>query len=276
LALGHDDVFGHYATADGLRIHYGDIGEGPPVICLHGTGPGSGAWVNFRHNIEDLSKRFRVLAVDLPRFGKSEKVVVEKPRATFLSGVVRALMDEIGVDRASFIGNSMGGQVALKLAADTPERVDRLVLVGPAVMDVSVFTPMPTETMRLIMGYYKGEGPTLDKMRTVMRNLVYDADSVTEEQVRERYEASVDPEVLEVNRGPHWKREPLEPHLGRVQAPTLIVWGQDDRASALDHGLLLLRKLPDARMHIFARCGHSAQAEHAAEFNALATSFFEG
>ncbi len=272
-ALSYEDVSGRFAQAGDLRIHYGEAGQGHPVICLHGTGPGASAWSNFRHNATALAGRFRALLVDLPGFGGSQKVQVDTPRLTFLSGAIRDFMEAVGIDRAHFVGNSMGAQVALKLAIDSPERVGRMVLVGPAVTGHSLFTPMPTEAVRMISEYYGGDGPSLDKMRRIMRALVYDPATVTEDDVRERYEASIDPEVLQTRKGPHWARQSLDHELDRVQSPTLVVWGQDDRASPLDHGLLLLRRMPDARLVVFPRCGHSAQAERAEEFNALALAF---
>lgn len=267
------DVSGKFVQAAGARIHYGEAGQGPPLICLHGTGPGSSGWSNYRRNVGALSTRFRTILPDLPRFGRSDKVAVEGPRLTYLSGVIRGFMDALGIDRASFIGSSMGGQVALKLAIDSPDRVDRLVVIGPAVMDHSVFTPMPTECLRLIADYYKDGGPSREKMRRLLHTLVYDPANAPEEVVEERYQASAEPEVVAANSGPRWLRQPIDQELDRVLAPTLILWGQDDRASALDHGLLMLRKLPDARLHVFARCGHQAQSEHPEEFNRLVLHF---
>ena len=130
--LDAEKVLGHFAQAGAVRIHYGEAGAGPPVICLHGTGPGADAWANFRLNAGALADRHRTLLVDLPRFGRSEKVVVKGPRLDYLSGAIRAFMDALGIERAHFVGNSMGAQVALKIAIDTPERVGRMVLVAPA------------------------------------------------------------------------------------------------------------------------------------------------
>jgi 4,5:9,10-diseco-3-hydroxy-5,9,17-trioxoandrosta-1(10),2-diene-4-oate hydrolase len=271
--LEADRVLGHFAQAGDVRIHYGEAGAGPPVICLHGTGPGADAWANFRRNAGALATRHRTLLVDLPRFGRSEKVVVKGPRLDYLSGVIRRFMDALKLERAHFIGNSMGGQVAIKLAIDSPERVDRMVLVAPAPLGHSVFTPMPTETVRMISEYYGGQGPSYEKMRLLMRSLVYDPASVTEEMIRARYEASIDPETVAANKGPHWAHQSLEHELDRATGPALLVWGQDDRASPLDHGLVMLRKMPKARLHVLARCGHSVQLEHPAEFNRLALDF---
>lgn len=262
-----------FVEASGLRLHYGEVGSGPCVILLHGTGPGATAWSSFQHNVEQLSAHMRVVLLDLPRFGKSDKITVDQPRLTFLSGVVRDFMDAIGVTSAHIIGNSMGGQTAMKLAIDSPERVDRLVLIGPAAVGHSLFTPMPTEAGKLIARYYRDGGPSLEKMRTLLTALAYDPAFVTEEVVQQRYAASAAPDVLEVNRGEHWVRQSLEEELEQLAAPTLLVWGQDDRATALDIGLLLLKRLPDARLHVFGRCGHWAQAEHATEFNRISVDF---
>ena len=271
--LDAEKVLGRFAQAGAVRIHYGEAGAGPPVICLHGTGPGADAWANFRLNAGALADRHRTLLVDLPRFGRSEKVVVKGPRLDYLSGAIRAFMDALGIERAHFVGNSMGGQVALKIAIDTPERVGRMVLVAPAPIAHSVFAPMPTETVRMIADYYAGEGPSLDKMRLLMRSLVYDPASLSEELVRARYQTSIDPETIAANKGPHWAHQSLEHELDRARCPVLLVWGQDDRASPLDHALVMLRKMPQARLHVFGRCGHSVQLEHPAEFNRLALDF---
>jgi pimeloyl-ACP methyl ester carboxylesterase len=273
MELDYEKTFGHFAQAGDVRIHYGDAGEGYPVICLHGTGPGANAWANFRLNAGALADHHRALLVDLPRFGRSEKVVVRGPRLDYLSGVIRAFMDAMGIARAHFVGNSMGGQAAIKVAIDAPERVGRMVLVAPAPIGHSVFAPMPTETVRMIADYYAGEGPSYEKMRLLMRSLVYDPASLSEAAIRERYEASIAPEVVAANKGPHWAHQSLEHELDRARCPTLLVWGQDDRASPLDHGLVMLRKMPQARLHVFARCGHSVQLEHSEEFNRLTLDF---
>lgn len=271
--MTYESVFGHFTDAGGVRIHHGDAGSGEPVLMLHGTGPGSNAWNNFRLNVDALAARFRVLPVDLPRFGRSAKVALPGPRLDVLSGVVRDLLDALELDWAHIVGNSMGAQVALKLAIDSPDRLGRLVLVAPAALSRSAVVPMPTEVVRMIAGYYADEGPSVEKMRQLMRALVYDPASVTDEAVAERYEESVRPDVIAVNQGPHWAHQSLEADLGRVAAPTLLIWGQDDRASPIDHALILLRALPDARLHVIARCGHSAQVERADEFNELALGF---
>jgi 4,5:9,10-diseco-3-hydroxy-5,9,17-trioxoandrosta-1(10),2-diene-4-oate hydrolase len=261
------------ANVGDLTIHYAETGAGHPLICLHGTGPGASGWASYRNNAPVFATAFRTLVPDLPRFGGSSKVSVAEPRLDFTSRAVRGFMDTLGIEKAHIVGNSMGAQTALKLAIDTPERVAKLVLMAPAVAGYSLTSPMPTEAVRLISEYYGGGGPSLEKMRTLLSRMVYDQSKLTDEMVLERYQASIDPETIRVNSDGHWARQSLEAELERCVTPTLLVWGHDDRATPLDMALLLMRKLRDVRLHVFARCGHWANVECADEFNQLVMSF---
>jgi 4,5:9,10-diseco-3-hydroxy-5,9,17-trioxoandrosta-1(10),2-diene-4-oate hydrolase len=267
---------GKYIHAGNLKIHYHESGSGYPLICIHGAGPGATGWSNFKGNVGDLSKHFRTLLIDMPQYGKSDKPIIKASRQSYLANSIRDFMDSMGIKRAHFIGNSMGGQAALKLAIDYPEKVDRLVVIGSgAIKAGSIFQPMPLEAIRNISNYYKGEGPTPGKMREVLESLVYDRSKITNDLVQERFEVSNDPELVELfGRQPAGPQDDLYADLPNLKAKTLIVWGQDDRAGALDVGLLMLRRLPDARMHIFSKCGHWAHVEHRAEFDRLVLQFF--
>jgi 4,5:9,10-diseco-3-hydroxy-5,9,17-trioxoandrosta-1(10),2-diene-4-oate hydrolase len=264
-----------FARAGDIEIHYQELGDGKPVVMLHGTGPGASGWSNFRRTAPAFEDAYRVIIPDLPRYGRSSKVPITGPRLSVLSKIIGEFLDAIGVDQAHFIGNSMGGQVAMKLAIDRPEKVDRLVVIGSPPLKGSAMGPTPAEAIRLIEGYYKGSGPSIEKMRHLLLTLVYDPSFVTDDVVRERYESSVDPEVIKANAAPMWERQTLEGELDRLTAPMLIIWGQDDRAAPLDVALRMLRELPDARLLVFSRCGHWAQVEHRSEFNSAVRNFFE-
>lgn len=256
-----------------LEIFYRELGAGPPLLMLHGTGPGASGWANFSSTAEAFADRYRVIVPDLPRYGRSSKIAIAGPRLTVLSRHVDGFLEAISADRVHVIGNSMGGQVAMKLAIDRPERVDRLVVMGSPPLGPSVMGPSPAESIRLIEAYYKGDGPSRDKMRQLIRSMVYDPRFATDERIEERYLASIDPEVIAANAGPAWEKETLEGQLDRLTSPVLVVWGQDDRAASLDVGLRLVRQLPNGRMVVFSHCGHWAHIERAAEFNALVGTF---
>lgn len=263
-----------YVDAAGVRLHYQEVGEGYPVIGLHGAGPGASSWSNFRANVGAISRHFRFILVDMPQYGRSEKVHIHEGRLTFISRVLDAFMARLDLPRAHFLGNSMGGQVAIKLAIDCPQRVDRLVAIGSCPVGYSVMQPMPPEGVRLISAYYQGGGPSREKLRHLLRTLLFDASRLTDEVLEERYQASIDPEAVELFRDDPPPREDLSGQLERNAAPSLIVWGHDDRFAALDIGLLMLRRFQNARLHVFSRCGHWAQVERANEFNRLVLDFF--
>ena len=274
--LASKEPEGEFAQAGNLKIHYHEFGSGYPLICIHGAGPGATGWSNFKGNVEDLARHFHTLLIDMPQYGRSDKPVIKVSRQSYLANSIRDFMDSLGIKKAHIIGNSMGGQAGLKLAIDYPEKVDRLVVIGSgAIKAGSIFQPMPLEAIRNIGNYYKGEGPTLAKMREVLESLVYDRSRITDDLVQERFAASNHPELVELfGRQPAGPQDDLYTELPNLKAKTLIVWGQDDRAGALDVGLLMLRRLPDARMHIFSKCGHWAHVEHRAEFDRLVLQFF--
>ncbi len=271
-----EEPTGKFAKAGDVRIHYHEIGTGYPLICIHGAGPGATAWSNFKGNVGELSKHYRAILMDMPQYGKSDKPIIEGGRLAFLARVVRDFMEALDIKRAHFVGNSMGGQAALKLAIDYPDNVDRVVGIGSAPIKAgSIFQPMPLEGIRNIRNYYRNDGPSLSKMRQVLESLVCNTSLITDEIVQERYQASIDPETVEVFKKPSAEAEDLYFELGKVRAKTLLAWGQDDRAGALDVALLMLRLLRDGRLYVFPRCGHWAHVEHRDEFNRIVLQFFQ-
>ncbi|HEY7063673.1 MAG TPA: alpha/beta hydrolase [Chloroflexota bacterium] len=273
MAVISEETTSKFEQVGDIKIHYNEVGTGEPLICLHGAGPGASSWSNFRTNVDAFSNTYRTLLWDMPQYGKSSKVVIDGPRLTYVSGILRRFMDQLGIERARFVGNSMGGQVAIKLAIDAPERVEKLVVIGSTPVGQSLFCPMPLEGIKMIGNYYKGDGPSLEKMRALIQTLLFDSSFLNDEVLQERYQATLDPETMRIMRDQPPGREDLADQLHKVACPALIVWGMDDRFGALDIGLLMLRRFQNASMHIFSKCGHWAQVEHANEFNALVLDF---
>jgi pimeloyl-ACP methyl ester carboxylesterase len=263
-----------YVTVEGVKLHYQETGKGYPVICIHGAGPGASAESNFKLNVAAFAEQFHVVLWDMPQYGRSAKIVLTEPRLKFNARILNGFMSAVGIDRAHIVGNSMGGQVGLKLGLDFPERLTRIVVIGSSPMP-PIFTPFPVEGVKMIARYYKGSGPSREKLRELLQTIVYDASFLTEETFEERYQASIDPEVVELfgKLQGEIPRENLGPELPRLKAKFLAIWGMDDRFGALDVGLQMTRIVPDGRMHIFTRCGHWAQVEHAAAFNRIVLDF---
>jgi pimeloyl-ACP methyl ester carboxylesterase len=266
----------HYVTVDGIKLHYNDAGEGKPVLCIHGGGPGATAWSNFKQNIPAITASGRrMIMVDMPGYGKSE----------FTDGLNEDFFDYMGRMLDEFlnaldikgsvdvIGNSLGGQAALGLEIVKPERIKHLVLIGSQPTSAGiVIQPMPQEALKNIINYYGGDGASLEKMRRLVESLLFDSSWVTDETIQERFEASKDPGQMRLLGLP---RRDFYADLPNVAVPTLLVWGQEDKGGALEVGLQMLRKLQNARMHIFQRCGHWAQVEHQQEFEQVVLNFFD-
>jgi len=263
-----------FVSVEDVRLHYQELGSGYPLICIHGAGPGASAESNFKLNAAPFAEKFRVILYDMPQYGKSDKIVLKEPRLKYNARLLNGFMAAIGIEKAHIVGNSMGGQVAMKLGLDYPERLSRVVIIGSTPMP-PILTPFPVEGIKMIAAYYKGAGPSREKLRELLTTIVYDASFLTDATFEERYQASIDPEVVELfgKRQGEIPRENLGPELPKLKAKLLAVWGMDDRFGALDVGLQITRIVPDAQMHIFRRCGHWAQVEHAAAFNRLVLDF---
>jgi pimeloyl-ACP methyl ester carboxylesterase len=263
-----------FLTVEGVRLHYQELGAGHPVICIHGAGPGASAESNFKLNAGAFAEKFRVILYDMPQYGKSAKIVLTEPRLKYNARILNGFLTALAIDKAHIVGNSMGGQVAMKFGIDYPDRLSRVVIIGSGGV-TSIFAPSPVEGVKMIARYYKGSGPSRDKLRELLQTILYDASFLTEEIFEERYQASIDPETVELfgTWQPEMPRENLGPDLHKLKAKLLAIWGMDDRFGALDVGLQITRTVPDGRMHIFTKCGHWAQVEHAGEFNRLVVDF---
>lgn len=262
------------------QIHLHEFGAGPPVLMLHGGGPGASGQSNYARNIDALASRFRVLVPDLPGYGGSSKGVNSEDPFGDLAAAMLALLDALGIDRAHVVGNSLGGACALRMALEQPGCVDRLVLMGPGGIGIS--QAAPTEGLKRLLGYYAGEGPTLEKLRTfICEDLVFDGSRIPEAVLRERFEASIDPEVLASPplRAPKdleaFRRLDflLDPRLPALAHRTLVLWGTADRVNPATGAMALQARMPACDAYLFSRTGHWVQWERADEFNAVVTAF---
>ena len=262
------------------QIHLHEFGAGPPVLMLHGGGPGASGLSNYARNIDALAGRFRVLVPDLPGYGRSSKGVNSDDPFGDLAAAMLALLDALGIDRAHVVGNSLGGACALRMAMEQPGRVDRMVLMGPGGIGIS--QAAPTGGLKRLLGYYAGEGPTLEKLRTfICEDLVFDGSRIPEAVLRERFEASIDPEVLASPplRAPKdleaFRRLDflIDPRLPALEHRTLVLWGTADRVNPATGAMALQARMPACDVYLFSRTGHWVQWERADEFNAVVTAF---
>ena len=262
-----------FVQAGDIRLHYNEAGTGDVVICLHGGGPGASGWSNFNPNIGPLSADFRTILLDMPQYGKSDPVVIDGDRARFNAKAIRNMLDALNIEKVHLVGNSMGGATSIAFAIDYPERLDKLVLMGPAGGGTSIFMPRPLEGIKLLNGWYNN--PTIEAMRKIVEVFVYDQKFKTDELVERRFNAAMGhPEHLEARKkSTNATIADFTSELSKIQSSTLVLWGRDDRFSPLDFALSLLWRIPNAQLHIFPECGHWCQYEKADEFNRLVLDF---
>jgi 4,5:9,10-diseco-3-hydroxy-5,9,17-trioxoandrosta-1(10),2-diene-4-oate hydrolase len=266
----------HFTGTDGSRVHYHEFGQGEPIIMIHGGGPGATGISNYRKNASELAKHFKVYVIDLPGYGQSDNNIGDTGIFESLANSVIAFMDELGIGKASFVGNSLGGGTSLKIAVKRPERVGKLVLMGTG-GSMAMFTPMPTEGLQRMLGFYNGE-PTMEKLKRVIDLLVFDPSTITTEILEERLAASKDPKTLAkppLSKRGHLSDEIWREPLSQLPHETLLIWGREDRVVPLDSAFILLKTIPNARLHVFPKCGHWAQWEKADSFNTLVTGFLK-
>ena len=263
---------GQTILANAIATNYLQAGEGPPVVLVHGSGPGVSAWTNWRLNIPALAQRFTVYAPDLVGFGFTQRPAGTTYDLPTWRAHLLGFLDALGLDRPSLVGNSFGGGLALSTATVAPDRVDKLVLMGAT----GVAFPL-TPGLDAVWGYE----PSYDNMSRLMDYFAHDRALVTEESTRARYEASIRPGFQDSFAAmfpaprQRWIDALTVPEddVRALQHETLILHGRDDRVIPIANALRLLELIDRSEAHLFGRCGHWTQIEHAAEFNRLVGNF---
>ncbi len=260
-----------------FKLHFNEAGAGPAVVMLHGGGPGASGWSNFYKNIGFFADAgFRVILLDCPGFNKSAEIVSDVVRPLLNARAVKGLLDRLSIDKAHVVGNSLGGATALHFALEFPKRLDRMVLMGPAGMGHSFLQPNPQEGIKHMIRLYRE--PTYQNFVNMLDVFVYDPSAITEELRKGRW-ANIEANPTHLKN--FLTSTELAPIAGwevsdrvrDIEHRTLVTWGRDDRFVPIDNGLRLINSLKDAELHVFSRCGHWAQWEHAEPFNRLVVGF---
>lgn len=258
--------------AAGITTNYHDVGDGFPALFIHGSGPGVSAWANWRLVMPALSERLRLIAPDMAGFGFSERPAgIKYDLDTWVAQAI-GLLDALELQQADVVGNSFGGALALAMAIRHPQRVRRLVLMG------SVGVPFDiTEGLDAVWGYT----PSFENMRRIMDYFAWDRSLVNDELAELRYRASIRPGFQEsfaaMFPAPRQRwvdaLASREDDIRALPHETLIVHGRDDRVIPLLTSLTLAEWIDRSQLHVYGRCGHWTQIEHAARFAKLVGDF---
>ncbi len=267
-----------WVTVGGRAVNVIDIGSGPAVVLVHGLG---GNWQSWLENIPAFAERHRVIAMDLPGFGRSE-MPAETISISGYGRAIDALLDELGIESAAIVGNSMGGFVAAELAVAFPARVDHLVLVAAAVLWNERRRARPLVTLEKVT---RGYGAwlfgqwELAHRRPLLRGVALSSAGV-------RHPLRLPPELTwEIMCGTgapgfgeglatlfEYK---LRPRLAEIGCPTFVVWGRDDPLVPVAHASDHQRLIPDSRSVIYEDTGHLPMAERPVRFNAEVLAFLD-
>ena len=244
---------------------HGEHGEGGTVVLVHGSGPGVSAFANWRLVIPELAQHYRVLAPDMVGFGFSARPQdMQYTMPAWLAHIV-GFLDALELDRVHLIGNSFGGALSLALTIAHPQRVRSLTLMGAAGLEFDL-----TEGLDKVWGYT----PSFENMRELLDLFAYDRNLVNDELAQLRYEASKREGVHEAyaEMFPAPRQDGIkslasdEADIARIEQPTLIIHGREDRIIPPACSERLFKLIPTAELHMFGQCGHWTQIEHAAAF----------
>ena len=253
------------AVVRGVRVRYAEAGSGPPLLLVHGILVDHVEWADL---VPRLADRFRCIAPDLPGFGGSDKPSPEAfpyTREAFAESLA-GLLDALGLSRVHVCGHSMGGAISLTFAADFPERVERLTVVDAACYPM----PLPLKGRLPLLPVV---GPFVFKklyrkpvFRDYFRTEVYNGRPLRHPQRVDAWYRTLDtPEGREAAyaalRRSVADLESLGPKIPRIQAPSLIVWGAEDRLVPVGLGHRLVKELPHAHLELIDGVGHAPNEE---------------
>ena len=268
-----------WTRIDGRAVNYVEMGEGPPVLLIHGL---AGCWQNWLENICDFARDHRVVALDLPGFGHSE-MPSEKISIPGYGEFVDAFMDAIGMDAATLVGNSMGGFIGAECAISHPHRVERLVLVSAAGISVERLRFEPGlqlmyageaiaqwATARVVGRSRELAGRPRGR-QAIMWYITPHADRIAPELVLELASGAGKPGFLPALDA--LTDYPIRDRLDDIRCPTLIVWGDKDLIVPVKDAYVFDELVPDSRLIVYEGVGHCAMFEVPERFNADVRAF---
>ena len=266
---------GRYADcANGYRIHYLD--EGDPgaevVVYLHGSGPGASGYSNFKGNYPALVQAgYRCVIPDLIGYGFSDKPTdVDHPLSFFVQ-CVKQTLDCAGVGRCTVVGNSLGGAIAIGLALEYPQLVQKLVLMAPGgLSELHDYQQMPG-MQKMFKVFGSGEPVTAEVMKDLFATgLMYDPKYATDDLVAERMQ------IMQIMNGhvmATMKVPVLTQRLGELACPVLAFWGLDEKMMPENGIMALARNTRRLRLVLVSECGHWVMVEHEGMFNRACLDF---
>lgn len=254
------------------KTNYLEQGEGFPVIFIHGSGPGVSAYANWRLVLPMIAEVAHCYAPDMIGFGYSDKPTDIKYGMDLWTQQIVDFMDALNIEQADLVGNSFGGSLALSMAIKHPDRLRKLVMMGPMGVEFEL-----TAGLDQAWGYE----PSPEAMYDLLRTFCYDKSYASEELAKVRYSASVEEGFQEAfsSMFPAPRQNGVDDlsftdeEIKKVSKKTLIVHGREDQVIPVENAYRLINLIDDAELHIFGHCGHWTQIEKSIEFGNLLKNF---
>jgi 4,5:9,10-diseco-3-hydroxy-5,9,17-trioxoandrosta-1(10),2-diene-4-oate hydrolase len=261
---------GHYVTVRGnLKVHLHEIGQArrdrPSLLFLHGSGPGASGYSNFKLNMGHFAELgWHVLAPDYIGYGLSDKPTDVAYTSAMHVEVMNEILVQKGVTSVVPLGNSLGGAIAFEFALTHPEKVDRVVAMGPGGMEDPALWAASMPGLRALGGVVAQRLTDRDSFRNLLNHIVADPATITDEVIDERL--------------PIWLEQPVEvfstmrvgvyaDRLHELKMPVLCFWGQKDQFLPVRHAMVVAEKVANARVVISTQAGHWFMLEQPAYFN---------
>ena len=250
-----------------------ELGSGPPLVFIHGL---AGSWQNWLENLPHFARTRRVIAIDLPGFGESE-MPAQKITISRYGEWVDQLLDELEVESAPIVGNSMGGFIGAEIALQFSTRVEKLVLVSAAGLSIEHMRSeaglaalrRANNVLMFTTGWVASRSHILSRRprmrRQIMRMVAHRAEQLPAPLIAEQVRGSGKPGFVDALDA--LTSYPIRDRLGSIQAPTLVVWGEKDRLVPVRDAYEFERLIPNARAVVYPETGHVAMLERPARFN---------
>ena len=266
---------GKYAdVGGGITMHYHDAGTGESgvVLFVHGSGPGASGWSNFKGNYPFLTEHgFRTIVPDTLGYGYSTKPAEGVYSLGDIARQYKALLDALGVESAAVVGNSQGGAIAIAMALEAPELVDKLVLMAPGGLEARE-TYMEMEGIKAMIRVLYKDGISKETMRKVFTLQLHDASKITDEVIEERFQVARTQHKDNIARIQVTNQEE---RLSEIDCPVLCFWGMNDKFCPPSGATKVAERCKDSRTVLLSDCGHWVMVEHQSLFNDLTLKFLQ-
>jgi 4,5:9,10-diseco-3-hydroxy-5,9,17-trioxoandrosta-1(10),2-diene-4-oate hydrolase len=258
----------------GITMHFHEAGSGEAgvVLFVHGSGPGASGWSNFKGNYPFLAEHgFRTIVPDTIGYGYSTKPEEGAYSLSDVAAQYKGLLDALGVERVAVVGNSQGGAIAITMALDYPELVERLVLMAPGGLEARE-TYMEMEGIKAMIRVLYKEGISKETMRKVFTLQLHDESKITDEIIEERYQVAMTQHKDNIAR---IRVANQEDRLSEIQCPVLCFWGANDKFCPPSGAAKIAERCATSRTMLISRCGHWVMVEYEKLFNDLTQRFLQ-